>query len=363
MNVAEKAFLDFLDGSTPDFETTLSGRTRPLSSIDMADIYIHAALLSTFMGFIKEQFWLQKKQDATKPKPMEFGEFMAPFFLDELASVLFLKEFLIVSGPKNIQKILHAAESAECQVLDQLSQRSNVDKKEFAVRSLQEMNKHFLQEESRQDGRLQSLGHKGPELYRTFDGIDRILDLKYRLEKNATVDYHCKERLYQGAGIGVQSGYSSILLAMHALQLEAGSRIIDLGSGFGRVGLVCSLLRPDVEFIGYEYVAHRVQISNHASQTLGLEKSLLFVIQDLSLETFRIPDADVYYLYDPFTQETYQHVLKQIIEVSQRKTIRVVTKGNARDWLMDLAREHSWPAPLLIDEGNLCVFSLERSGR
>ena len=134
-----------------------------------------------------------------------------------------------------------------------------------------------------------------------------------------------------------------------------GSSIVDLGSGFGRVGLVYSLLRPDIKFIGYEYVPHRVEVSSNAARSLDLEANLRFKVQDLSSQLFKIPIADVYYLYDPFTEETYQYVLKQITELSKKRKITVVTKGNARSWLTEIACKNSWPDPLVIDKGNLCI--------
>lgn len=132
--------------------------------------------------------------------------------------------------------------------------------------------------------------------------------------------------------------------------------MIDLGSGYGRVGLVWTLLRPDIFFTGYEYVPHRVTVSNAASKVFGLNNYLQFKVQDLSLESFKIPDGDVYYLYDPFTKETYQSVLKQIVEVSRRRKITVVTKGNARSRLMEISEKNSWREPEIIDYGNLCIF-------
>jgi SAM-dependent methyltransferase len=235
-------------------------------------------------------------------------------------------------------------------------ERSHMEQKDFVIQSLNEMTTHFLKEEKEQEGKLQNLGHQGLQLYRTFDNLDDIFDLNYQLDRDMDVDHLEKERLYERAGVGVQSGYSTILLALESIDAEKGSKIIDLGSGYGRVGLVCSLLRPDIDFIGYEFVPHRVDISNKACDSLELNESLVFKVQDLSLPEFKIPDADVYYLYDPFTKETYQYVLKQIVEVSKRRKVVIVTKGNARDWITQLAEENSWPLPVIIDEGNLCVF-------
>ena len=56
------------------------------------------------------------------------------------------------------------------------------------------------------------------------------------------------------------------------------------------------------------------------SDEFGLTDRLNFHTQDLSCPDFQIPEADIDYLYDPFTEETYQYVLKQIVEWSQKRS-------------------------------------------
>ena len=214
----------------------------------------------------------------------------------------------------------------------------------------------FLEEEGSKVESEQSLGQQGIRLYRTFDKLDEIFALNYQLDLDMLVDHESKERLYQRSGVGVQSGYSTILLALNRMEAPIGSTVVDLGSGYGRVGLVCSLIRPDIKFLGYEYVPHRVDISNNATAAFGLEESLRFKVQDLSLKSFSVPIADFYYLYDPFSEETYKYILDQIVRISQERDITIVTKGNARNWLVRIAKEHSWASPIYIDDSNLCIF-------
>ena len=347
MNLSEKKLLDLLEGNKSESF---------LSPIQLAHLYIHSALLITAMDFLKEQLWLKKQKDKKHERETSYESFITPFFLKELSSIKFLKDFFIKKGPLKIKKISRDSQAIEAEVLGVIIQLSGDDKKSFTIQALHKMTEHFLYEEKLQKGKKENQGHQGLRLYRTFDNLDKVFDLNYQLDRDMVIDYKAKERLYQNAGVGVQSGYSTILLAIHNIELDQGSKIIDLGSGYGRVGLVCTLLRPDIIFIGYEFVPHRVKAANNACQAFGLQKSLSFIVQDLSLETFKIPDADVYYLYDPFTKETYAYVLQQIADLSKRKAVTTVTKGNARDWLMDISKENSWPAPVCIDDNNLCIF-------
>ncbi|EQC47568.1 methyltransferase domain protein [Bacteriovorax sp. Seq25_V] len=327
------------------------------SPAELADLYTKSALLVTVMGFIKEQLWLQQRDDKECGSETSYRDFITPLFKNELSSVLFLKDFLIESGEDSIKDITKHSQQIEQSILLEIPNLSINDQKIFLVESLDEMSAYFIQEEEKQQGQLQSDGHVGPRLYRTFDRLDEIFDLNYNLDFNMKIDHHAKERLYQNAGVGVQSGYSTILLALHNTSPKIGATMIDLGSGYGRVGLVCSLIRPDVNFIGYEYVPHRVDVATNACEALDLQESLAFEVQDLSVESFDIPEADIYYLYDPFTEDTYHYVLEQIVEFSKHKKITVVTKGNANTWLRSIAEENNWPAAQVIDEGNLCIFT------
>lgn len=349
MHVSQQTLLALLNDDPSDMDA--------LSAVEMAHLYIESALLVSLMEFIKEQLWLTAREDRKLGTSTSYEDFIAPLFTSALSPVMFLDSFLLASGPGGFKDITRETQSVSRRVLSEMAERSDLDQKAFAVQALEEMSKHFLHEEAQQEGRAQSLGHNGPRLYRTFEGLDELFKLNYQLDRDMVIDRQQDERLYQGSGAAVQSGYSTILLALHHLNLTSGQKVVDLGSGYGRVGLVCALLRPDVEFIGLEYVPHRVDNANEACRALNLQEGLSFEVQDLSLESFTIPTADVYYLYDPFTEETYTHVLKQIVGVSQAQKVVVVTKGNARGWLMQIAHDNNWPEPLSIDEGNLCIFS------
>ncbi|HAA55336.1 MAG TPA: SAM-dependent methyltransferase [Myxococcales bacterium] len=357
MHLSKQTLLGFLDGDDPDIYLRQTNHPSYLHSTEMAHLYVHAAMLVTCMEFLSEQLWLQNKDDRESGVTTSYHDFLAPLLEKEISSAYPLKDFLLESGPTQLKAIKKGTSTIAADVLGEMMCRSRGEQKTFLIKALEEMSVHFLYEEELQEGRLQSLGHLGPCLYRCFDDLDKVFELTYQLDRDMEREHFPKERLYQGSGVFVQSGYSTILLALQHLDLKDGSKVVDLGSGYGRVGLVCALLYPEVDFVGYEYVPHRVDVSNRAAQFLKLDKELHFLTQDLSLASFKVPDADVYYLYDPFTKETYEYVLEQLVEVSKRQQVTIVTKGNARNWLLDIAEDNDWPAPTFFDEGNLSVFT------
>ena len=332
-------------------ESAINEHFKILTPVELAGVYIDSAYLSTTCEYLKEQFWLRKRDFPDK----SYEDLLDGALDKELLQVSYLKAVLLDHSSSGLKELSRKTDLTEKLVIAEILSRSSKDQKEFLIRTLESMHEVFTLEEKAQEGRHIDLGHSGPCLYRTFDGLDLIFKLDYQLDKDMVVDHLTKERLYQKSGVGVQSGYSTILLALQHSNLSKGKTLVDLGSGYGRVGLVGSLLWPEVDFIGYEYVSHRVDVSNDASDFLKLNQCKFFT-QDLSLKTFDVPEADVYYLYDPFSEETYKYVLDQIIEISKRREITVVTKGNARSWLTKISKELSWPNPTLVDEGNLCIF-------
>ena len=193
-------------------------------------------------------------------------------------------------------------------------------------------------------------------IYRAFDAMDEIFDLRYSLDAGMRSDPSEPERLYEGAGLGVQTSYSSILCALSHLNLPKGAHLIDLGSGYGRVGLVAGLWRADLRFTGYEHVGHRVDVSNSSAARAGLESRVRFVRQDLADPAFEIPAADAYYMFDPFCETTYRRVLARLSELGRSKKIAVVAKAAARDWFRRLVSGDGWSEPESVDLDTLQIF-------
>ncbi len=341
MTQAQKAFGDLLRRG-PSFFSEL----QQLNTQFLSEIYVLAAFSQSALPFITEAHWLYRKQHGSTPiLPI----FLESLFRKELRRLNFFRSYLEEIELKSFKKLETDLHLLEVAVINFIRARSSLEQREFSQYALTEMSALFAEEESWQP--------TGISLYRTFDRLDEIFELNYDADvgmKIETIDGG--ERLYEGAGVGVQSGYSTVLTALNHLGLKDSARFVDLGSGYGRVGLVVGLLRPDIDFIGYEYVPHRVHISTKTAERFQIQEHVKFQIQDLSLADFAIPEAEVYYLYDPFSEETYAHVLNQLIEISRRKPLIIVTKGNARKWLLEVAARENWSQPIQYDSGNLCVF-------
>lgn len=314
----------------------------------LAHFFIDAAYMTHAMQFIKDQYWLESKNSETI---VMFKHFISKHCNYELQPILLLKSFLASSNLHSLQQIGINAEALKKYIVSTIKKKTACEQKEFAQVSLKLMSELFNFESNLNFDKKIKNQDLGLSMYRTFDIFDELLDLHYITDEKASEDTK-KERLYEGAGLGVQSSYATTLNTIRYLNPQSGTRFVDLGSGYGRVGLVLGLLRSDVQFVGYEFVEDRVQIANDSVAHFTLDQHVYFYTQDLSAPDFKIPEAEFYYIFDSFTDETYKYVIDQLVQISQIQKIKIITKGNARLWLQN----SSWVKTHEFNDGNMCVF-------
>ncbi len=219
-----------------------------------------------------------------------------------------------------------------------LSIQSNFDiesKRELLKLLFQSMHQVLSIEET-QDSKLINKYFERFSFFRSFDFIDEIIGINYSPDINQKSIPMQKERLYEGAGVGVQSSYSTLFQIYKNVDLFQNASVIDLGSGYGRLGFYLNILRPDIHFTGYEFLDCRVNQANENLKNIFSSNNSQFLTQDLSKTDFKLPDADFYYLYDPFTDSTYQLIMDQLVEISRRKNITIISKGNSKIWLRSI---------------------------
>jgi len=336
------------DFKTPTENTRILQRVSSLSPFELGDFFVSNAFLASALEFLRDEQWLQKNTQ------IKFNDFLNEVFASELYPIQFLESLISTSSPKDNIKLSERSHAIERLVIEKVKLESTAGKKNFAIRVMELMATHFKFENQQ----LTTSSHHGLglglSLYRTFDGMDQVFGLSYEADEGMKAV--SKERLYEGAGIGVQSSYSTLLNTLRETNPGHGTRFVDLGSGYGRAGLVIGLLRPDIDFIGYEYVPHRVEIANTSVKNLDMQSHVHFFTQDLADLNFKVPEADIYYMYDPFTKETYKYVLDQLQEIGQRRPIAIATKGNARDWMDEFSNRNGWLPVQNLDSGNLCLY-------
>ena len=166
---------------------------------------------------------------------------------------------------------------------------------------------------------------------KTFLGdecLDKILGLNERKIKLELFGKNLKS-LYRNEDIYLDldpedlfTPYRVIADISDKLKLKPGALLVDLGSGVGRVGIVMGILNPKLNFLGLELMKERHFQAQQASKKLGLDKRIQFKCCDLSKN--KIPLADCYYLFNPFSYLTLRRVFQSLYVNSESKPFRVL---------------------------------------
>jgi hypothetical protein len=273
----------------------------------------------------------------------------------DCSSVEYLKSFFLTLTEKSKEDLVLKCRRVEDHIIKLIKNRLYCDQRIFAAFCLIAIESHCHSEEKIQN--IKDANHEIAYINfsRTFDQLDQIFNIDYQDEKNSLRQVS-KERTYQGSGVNVQSSYATLLNILRNTKRETKITIVDLGAGYGRLGFVVGILYPQYFFIGYEIIQHRVDSANITALQFEISDRVQFTTQDLSALDFIIPDADIYYMYDPFIVETYHHVLEQLVKIGNRKKITIITKGNAGKMLIDQNLSSHWQGTKYFEFGNIAVF-------
>lgn len=124
----------------------------------------------------------------------------------------------------------------------------------------------------------------------------------------------------------LQTPYSEIQYFLEILKEFNPKSIVDIGAGYGRVGIVMSSLFPEASFIGYEIMEKRLDEGNRVFESLELDKCQM-LYADLSKESFTPPEADIYFIYDFSDPLDIRKILGQLKAVNENRRAFVIAKG------------------------------------
>lgn len=337
------------------------GHTPHFLPEDLARLFVTSMFVAKSTSSLDEARWLIKQELGAQLEPQSdalYREFLAGVFRRELLAIAGLKELFGAASAPELKSIRKRANELTAWAAVRAQDLSNKDLRGFADSSVALMTEFIASENSWKLESAESEGFRALRnpLYRAFDAMDAAMGIDYEHDFKMSRIMESSERLYEGAGVGVQSSYTTLLQLFDDVDFKKGARLIDLGSGYGRLGIIAGLARPDIEFIGYEYVSHRVKVAQDSAERIGIDRNVKFVEQDLSQTSFVIPEADVYYMFDPFTEATYRHVLNRMIEVGRDRKTLIVTKGGASVWLDRMVGSGGWKRLKNFDEDTLALF-------
>ncbi len=152
--------------------------------------------------------------------------------------------------------------------------------------------------------------------------------------------------------------YPEVRRILELLKPKPGSRVVDLGSAYGRIGFVVGRHFPKVHFTGYEYIRQRVDESRRCLEKWGFSHLKIEHV-DLSQSEFMPEDADFYFIYDFGARKAIEKILQDLRSIARAQPITVVGRGRATRDAIELG--HPWLSSVYAPT-HYEHYSLYRSG-
>lgn len=108
----------------------------------------------------------------------------------------------------------------------------------------------------------------------------------------------------------LQVTYHDMKIIFDTIKPKAHEKVVDLGAGYGRMGIYLHWYHPQTHFLGIELVPERVNEANRIYHKMQLQNKEM-IIGDLS-KLEQIPDGDYYFIYDFGSEEHLKKILNQL---------------------------------------------------
>ncbi len=135
------------------------------------------------------------------------------------------------------------------------------------------------------------------------------------------------ETVFAGSGCMATLPFPAFHEMLKGIPLKKGQRVVDIGAGFGRLGIYLAIMHPGVQFIGYEIVPERVAEFNRVAKALELDAEIKVVEQDLSDSNFSLALADYYYSWAPVNLITGKKLWFDLAEKAKTHSFSYIFRG------------------------------------
>ncbi len=197
--------------------------------------------------------------------------------------------------------------------------------------------------------RIPRIEAKLAQKYRAYDLSNDITNRKQHFGETQTwIGLHPQ---------ALQTPYSEIFEAMEFLKAENVKTVVDIGAGYGRVGIVLSVVFPKANFLGFEIVKKRQNEANRIFEKNGFDQSRV-LLEDVLSPSFQLPDADVYFIYD-FSE--IDHLIEILTLLSKKvgsEKFYLITRGDRTDHLMKTHLKNVWKVHWAASSSELKIYKL-----
>lgn len=188
--------------------------------------------------------------------------------------------------------------------------------------------------------------NKLSQIYRPYDlGEDPTNRKKHFQGAQAWIGLHPQ---------ALQTTYNEVFAVFKYLSQFDIQKVIDIGAGYGRVGLVMSSFFPKADFFGIEIIPQRVIEGNRIFEKFNL-KNCEMIYQDVCREFESLPKADVYFIYDFSEESGFDFVLEKIFR-KREENFFLVTHGERTDNLMKKKYKGFWHRAEIVSNTRLRIY-------
>lgn len=141
----------------------------------------------------------------------------------------------------------------------------------------------------------------------------------------------------------LQTPYDELRRVLHDCQFRDGDKLVDLGAGYGRAGVIIGERFPSSEFIGIEVACERVKEGNRIFSEFSFAGCELRAEEAHSSKTV-IEPAKVYFLYDFGLPSQIEATLSKIVRRAFSEEFYVVARGRGVRSLINYKFPQLWSA-------------------
>lgn len=154
----------------------------------------------------------------------------------------------------------------------------------------------------------------------------------------------------------LQTPYSDLFkIFVQLKELEFG-HIVDIGAGYGRIGLALLSIYPHAKFTGFEILKQRQVEGTRIFEKYDLTNARIILKNVLDID-FEIPSADAYFIYDFSEKEDVDIILSQLRDKVKQSPAYLLTAGDGVNALVDQRYRSIWKRVATNDTLSIRIYT------